>query len=136
MVAEESSGKGKMQIKTNLIHGEDDGSLRLYETELDRVFPELFHDETKTKFDTVQADKKSSIKAIQRQIFTNEFNGPSLYDVKDMLFTEDYTSSLSYEDEEEVESFDIVSTVLFYGSVAIFISIIVVVVFLLGRKLT
>lgn len=135
VVAKENSGKGKMQIRTDLIHGKDNDSESLSETELDRIFPELFDEEIQEKLAEVQVKQQNNLEHIQNEIFTNDFKTTTPLKVKDGLFHEAYESNLANESEEETKTSDIVSLILFYGSIGVFILIIGGVAYILGKKI-
>ena len=135
---EDSSGKGKMQIKIDRIL-QDDQEQQAEITELDKVFPELFSIEIKEKLDEQQQISQQETTALKESLFTEEFQQPSIYDMKSDLFAEpsDLTHEVSLEDldEEEAGASSSVSTIIFYTTVVMVVTIGIGIVMLIVRKL-
>ena len=135
---EDSSGKGKMQIKIDRIL-QDDQEQQAEITELDKVFPELFSIEIKEKLDEQQQISQQETTALKESLFTEEFQQPSIYDMKSDLFAEpsDLTHEVSSEDldEEEAGASSSVSTIIFYTTVVMVVTIGIGIVMLIVRKL-
>lgn len=135
---ENSSGKGKMQIKIDRIL-QDEQEQQAEITELDKVFPELFSIEVKEKLDEQQQISQQETTALKESLFTQELQQPSIYDMKSDLFAEpsDLTHEVSSAElqEEEAEASSSVSTIIFYTTVVLAVTIGVGIVMFIIRKL-
>lgn len=133
LASDDKSGEGKMQIKTNRILEENEET---FETELDKIFPDLFEDEIKSKIITRQIEKRNTKNELMEVIFTEKLEPNTfLNEVKNQIFTESYVAPITYtKEDEEKKSSNSISSVLFYASIATFIVMMFGGIFLLLRK--
>lgn len=97
--------RGNMQIKTDRIIKGQNQDTNLRETELERVFPELFTDETKEKIVNKENKNERTLDELEQSIFSNDrVANSTVEDVKDVLFTEEYTTVASSRNHVQEES--------------------------------
>lgn len=103
----ENRGKIKWDIDRILEDGSEEDRYRI-ESELDKKFPELFHDETTETIRSVQEKNKASMKDLESILFSTEFEEDKMInDTREHLFTTDYVapkSSQNHHDEINQES--------------------------------
>lgn len=94
-VAEEDK-RGNMQIKTDRIMKSQDENTDLRETELEKVFPTLFTEETKETIVEKDFENERAIEELEQSVFfIDSAANSTVEDVKDGLFSEEYTVALS-----------------------------------------
>ncbi|MBO1002408.1 type VII secretion protein EssA [Pseudogracilibacillus auburnensis] len=132
---EQVTGKGKMQIKTDRILQNKDEN-ETVETELDKVFPGLFKDETKEKIETHQLDMESTTNNVREIIFEEPLQASvTLEELKANVFQDSYEPPKAYTLEEMDEaSNSTVSSIVFYGSITMVVGVIFGGVYMLLRK--
>ena len=132
---EEEPRKGKMEIKTDRILKNPADEGEVVETELDRTFPSLFDVETKEKIEDKQEKNEAVISEMKNQIFLENMpETTSLYDIKSELFKEDYQSPNVFAGEPIEEKSTNITSLVVYGSLVTFVTIIVGGVIMLFRK--
>lgn len=137
--AEGISGKGKLQIKTDRLLRDENQEQELRETELDKIFPDLFKEETKEKLDAKQEAMLLQEEELKASLFTMDMNNTSIYDIKSDLFSDSHevnheTSSQEMEEEATAEA-NLVSTIVFYSSVVLLIGVVIGMITFILRKL-
>lgn len=120
--AEEAPSKrGEMQLKTNRLH-ERDSEERLYETELDRLYPDLFREKTKDKILIKQEEIASSTKELVDLIFEKEVFDTIHIDAGE-LFDDEYVTAMKVVQGEEMEDSNTsISTTTFATGIGLLIS--------------
>ena len=124
---EDGGGKGKLQIKTDrIIENNREEDADIVESELDKSFPELFQEETKEKIELQQKEMEKATNDLKRDVFHEEMSEmTTLYEVKNELFTENYTSPKVFATEDTDEpSTNTLSSIIYYGSFVGFIGLI------------
>lgn len=87
---------GGLQIKVDRIIKGDSERTQMNETELEKVFPTLFTEETQVWFTEVKKENEASLERLERSLFTTEIDSnTTALDIKASLFASDYTSSAS-----------------------------------------
>lgn len=136
---EDDLGKGNMEIKTDRIMQGESTEEQNQETELDRVFPELFTSEVKEQLDEQQQLSQRQYAELKDSLFTTHVKETSIYDMKSELFVE--ASDISHEvSQEEIDKTNTsesgsISTIIFYTSVALFVGVLISIVLFIIRKL-
>jgi len=136
---EDDLGKGNMEIKIDRIMQGESTEEQNQETELDRVFPELFTSEVKEQLDEQQQLSQRQYAELKDSLFTTNVKETSIYDMQSELFVE--TSDISHEvSQEEIDKTNTsesgsISTIVFYTSVALFIGVLISIVLFIIRKL-
>ncbi|MEC5425194.1 type VII secretion protein EssA [Virgibacillus sp. C22-A2] len=87
---------GSLQLKIDrIIKGESERT-QMNQTELEKVFPTLFTEETQVWFTEVKKEQEESLEELERSLFTKEIDSnTTALDIKEALFASDYTSSAS-----------------------------------------
>lgn len=100
----DSNRKGQMQLKTNRLNNKNDEE-KLQETELEKVFPDLFREETKERMLSKQEEQKASTNSLLEVIFEEKQLSTSQMDSAD-LFDEEYVTVVKTigEEVEDVDS--------------------------------
>lgn len=94
--AAEEEGRGGLKINPDRIIKGQNENTDLRETELEKVFPELFTDETKETIEETELQQKSKLEELEQSIFSYELEGNTVVqEVKDDLFTAEYTVAQS-----------------------------------------
>lgn len=101
---QENRGKINWDIDRILDDGSEADRYRI-ESELDKKFPELFHDETTETIRSIQEKNKESMKALESTLLSTEFEEDKMInDTREHLFTTDYIAPKSSENHhEEIE---------------------------------
>jgi type VII secretion protein EssA len=96
--------RGELQFKIDrIIDGSDEGS-ELRETELERTFPGLFSDDVGLIIEETEKKNQQTMEELEKSIFTVDLEANSTVDeVKDALFSEDYTVVASGKGEVQEE---------------------------------
>lgn len=127
----DETGKGKMKIKTDRILNDEGETV---ETELDKLFPDLFADETMDKVKLKQTEFENITNDLKQHIFHENLHESVFIDeLKAQVFTEDYVARQAYKEDEMDES-ESTSSLVFYGSILLFIGIIGAGVVMILRK--
>lgn len=125
--------QGKLKLKTERIH-EENNEVNLQETELEKVFPELFQESTQEKIATKQEeinDTEGDLKALlfekdkmlKKDIFDNS------------LFDEQYIAVQSKSTGDEVEDdTSSISAQTFIISMAIIIFVVFGIVYMINKR--
>ncbi|MCK0473457.1 type VII secretion protein EssA [Halalkalibacter sp. APA_J-10(15)] len=97
VLAEDQSStaeRGKLNVDLERISGSNrEGDQTNTVTELEKVFPELFRDETKEIIDTKQLEQEEWLEGLQQSIFEMESQtDATVARVQESLFTESYTA--------------------------------------------
>ncbi len=99
--------KGKMYFETDRIREDDlKNQSDHVETEMEKIFPELLQEETKEIITRKQDEQKKSSNTLKESIFKvseEDATNATLDDVKETLFTSDYTPPKSSEVNEANE---------------------------------
>lgn len=97
---------GSLELKIDrIIKGEERKTIN-QETELEKVLPNLFTEETKEKLDLVEEEKEKTLEELEESLFRMEnVKNVTIQNIKQSLFTDDYTATASstsnmVEDEE------------------------------------
>lgn len=89
--AADEEERGGLRINTDRIIKGQQEPTELRETELERVFPQLFTDETKEVIKEKELENKSELEQLEESIFFHELEGnTAVQDVKDALFAPEY----------------------------------------------
>lgn len=107
--------RGKLHIKTDRITKGQTENTNLRETELERIFPTLFREETKEEIAEIELEKERKMKELEQSIFfIDKETTTTALDVKDSLFSEEYTAVAASGDQimEESSSSSVLSNTL------------------------
>ncbi|MUK87582.1 type VII secretion protein EssA [Ornithinibacillus sp. L9] len=99
-----SNNRGSLEFKIDRIEKSKETDREISETELEKVFPSLFSEETETTIHDQQTEEEKLLKELEQSLFSMETEpNETLEDVKQTLFTEDYTVTVSQsiQDQEE-----------------------------------
>ncbi|SDM26214.1 type VII secretion protein EssA [Sediminibacillus halophilus] len=109
---------GSLKMKVDRIKQEKKENQSNKETELDKVFPELFEEETFTAIKQVEEESNQSMEALEEELFTMEEEPvTTLHATRDVLFEETYSVTASTtadadEKQADEESSGVGNTVL------------------------
>ena len=108
--------RGELQFKIDrIIEGNDEGT-ELRETGLERTFPTLFTEDVQMRIEATEQENQERREGLEESIFSADLEANSTEDdVKDALFTEDYTvvaSGGSQAQEENSSSSSLNNTIL------------------------
>lgn len=112
-----TNSDGKMRFKTERI-GEKEGVQSNKETELEKIAPDLFKEETIEAIEKKQQELKSEVENLEKILFkTSKITDSSIQDTKKSLFANDYQApkALAEMDDSEVSEEGISSNVILYG---------------------
>lgn len=99
----DEDNKGSLKFKVDRIKGQTEQT-DLRQTELERLFPTLFTDETKETIEEVKQENEKELNELKETIFfTNVETNQTVEKVKSALFTEEYTVVASHNNHEEGE---------------------------------
>ncbi|GAB3799675.1 type VII secretion protein EssA [Virgibacillus kimchii] len=97
--------RGELQFKIDRIIGGNDGETELRETELERSFPDLFSDDVGLIIEEREKENQQMMEELEESIFTADLQANStVEEVKDALFSEDYTAVASGRGEMQEEN--------------------------------
>lgn len=114
-VLADGENRGGLRINTERIIKGQSENIELRETELERIFPTLFTDETKEMIEKTEQLNKNNLEELEKSIFSQDLDGNTMVEeVKNALFTEEYSVAVSgsNQDEEDASSDGIVSTTI------------------------
>ncbi|WP_053218437.1 type VII secretion protein EssA [Virgibacillus senegalensis] len=98
---------GSLKMKVDRIKQEKKENQSNKETELDKVFPDLFAEETFTTIKQVEDKNNQSMEALEEELFTmKEEPVAELHATRESLFKENYSltaSTTTVEEEQETE---------------------------------
>ncbi|RDW16464.1 type VII secretion protein EssA [Oceanobacillus arenosus] len=104
----ESSGNGELRMKVDRITQDKDGRKQQMETELDKVFPALFAEETDMRIEEKEMEQEEALENVHQSLFTMEAanTNVTLSNIKQSLFTNEYTitAAQNTQDQEEKSS--------------------------------
>lgn len=110
---------GGLELKIDrIIKGEDKKTINK-ETELEKVFPNLFAEETKEKINVMEEEKAKTLEELEESLFRMRSDkNLTLQNIKQSLFTENYTAvatstSNMVEDEENNKVFGDILLIFF-----------------------
>lgn len=104
VVANEDT-RGNLQIKTDRIMKGQNENTNLRETELEKVFPTLFMEETKEEIAEIELERERKMKGLEQSIFfIDKETATTTQDVRDSLFSEEYTAVAASKDRVTEES--------------------------------
>ncbi|WP_153463036.1 type VII secretion protein EssA [Sediminibacillus terrae] len=87
---------GSLEMKIDRIKEEQNNSPSNHETELDKVFPDLFADETATVIEKKETENNQSMEELQEELFAMKKEpGTQLHATRDSLFKENYSLTAS-----------------------------------------
>ncbi|MFD1850870.1 type VII secretion protein EssA [Oceanobacillus bengalensis] len=106
---------GSLELKIDrIIQGEDERTI-IQETELEKVFPTLFEEETNEKIDVVEKEKERTLDALEESLFRMEsVKNVTLQNIKQSLFSDNYivTASSTSSEVNDKESNNGIGNVL------------------------
>ncbi len=120
VLAEEQSStaeRGKLNVDLDRISGSNRGGDQTNTvTELEKVFPELFRDETKEVIDTKQLEQEKWLERLQQSIFEMESQTDATVAlIQESLFTESYTTPATESRASEERSDEGANNVLLFS---------------------
>lgn len=89
-----ASNKGNLEMKIDRIMKDESERTSNLETELDKVFPTLFAEETTKEINRQAAEKRQSLEELENMLFKMDAEpNKTLQVTKDSLFTNDYVAT-------------------------------------------
>lgn len=103
LAEDNDSDKGKIKWDTDrILNDRKDEDEDLQETELDKLFPELFDVETKETVQQVQEENKESLTELENSLFSKELKEDDTVEkTEESLFTSDYVAPPPSTNQEE-----------------------------------
>lgn len=132
---EHEKNSGELEIKINRIT-EDRKNIENKETELERIFPELFEAETAEKIEQAKEAQKQDMLDLKEELFLGEQKEYSfLEETKDLLFTPEYDVVESYTAVDTDEQHSNWANRLLITGIVVFVCAVLGGCFALVRKL-
>ncbi|KYG26023.1 type VII secretion protein EssA [Alkalihalobacillus trypoxylicola] len=111
---DESNQRGSLQWQIDRVNRDRDKGTEYIQTELERRFPSLFKEETEQQIDRKMEENEDQLLKLQQSLFTEEKpeHNLAIQQVRESLFSEEYTAVASRSSQEEEEGGSMSSNVI------------------------
>lgn len=114
-----TNSDGKMRFKMERIGGKE-GVQSHKETELEKIAPDLFKEETKETIEKKQSEIKNEVEHLEEILFTTtKVTDSSMQETKKILFSNDYETPKSIAAEDDGNKEGTTSNVILYSAIGV-----------------